>query len=152
MQLTMPRSCRCSPLKASPTTTVNRPASSRTGTVSVNSCWPGAAPFDIVTAIDRAEPKIGRNDAAQFAALANAVFCPPVRHRSGASVTCTKCDEEVHARGLCSTHWASLRRRLMAYGKWDCFYVDAAAVQKHVAGLRARGGWGGTGGSKRCPV
>ncbi len=36
----------------------------------------GAAPFDIVTAIDRAEPKIGRNDAAQFAALANAVFCP----------------------------------------------------------------------------
>lgn len=27
----------------------------------------------------------------------------------------------------------------MAYGKWDCFYVDAAAVQKHVAGLRARG-------------
>lgn len=36
----------------------------------------GAAPFDIVTAIDRAEPKIGRNEASQFAALANAVYCP----------------------------------------------------------------------------
>lgn len=36
----------------------------------------GAAPFDIVTAIDRVEPKLGRGEAAEFAALANAVYCP----------------------------------------------------------------------------
>ncbi len=36
----------------------------------------GAAPFDIVTAIDQVEPRIDRNEAAEFAALANAVYCP----------------------------------------------------------------------------
>lgn len=36
----------------------------------------GATPYDIVTALDAASTNLGRPEAAEFAALANAVYCP----------------------------------------------------------------------------
>lgn len=54
-------------------------------------------------------------------------------------MTCKKCDRDVYARGLCSNCYPVERRKLLAYGRWDPFYVDPTAVQEHLVRLRA---WG----------
>lgn len=55
--------------------------------------------------------------------------------------TCSRpgCDEPVAGRGLCNTHHAALRSRLIAYGKWVPDKAPIEPARDHVEALRAAG-------------
>lgn len=42
-------------------------------------------------------------------------------------------------RGLCKKDWAVYRRKQIAYGRWDSYWVDPMPAQVHLAALRAAG-------------
>lgn len=54
-------------------------------------------------------------------------------------MTCSKCEEPIYARGWCVNHYATERRKLIAYGRWDSGQVDPTEVLQHLARLHS---WG----------
>ena len=55
-------------------------------------------------------------------------------------MTCAKgCGRAATRRGLCHSHYETMRSRQKAYGRWDSLYVDAEPARQHVLALKAAG-------------
>lgn len=53
---------------------------------------------------------------------------------------CSKgCGRRAQRRGWCASHYNQQRDRLIAYGRWESVYTDAAPARAHVLQLRAAG-------------
>lgn len=55
--------------------------------------------------------------------------------------TCIRpnCDRNGNRRGLCHKHYASHKKRQVAYGRWESQFVDTGPVRAHIESLRAAG-------------